>query len=146
MEIKRPIAERAGQKLGWAKGTAVYGAKGFLFLSGVVGRDPETDAYLPGMPAQTKCALEIIKERLEELGTSLENTCQIQIFVVGQFPEGIITDQGWLETWRVMQDFWKEHCPQFVEGVEPPTMTLIGVTALAGAEALVEIQVIAAIP
>ena len=58
----------------WAKGTAVKGAKGFIFLSGTEGHDPNQHfqkggGIAEGAEAQWKLALQKIKDRLEEMGS-----------------------------------------------------------------------------
>ncbi len=143
MEIKRPTDMRGGQKAPYAKGTAVTGAKGFVFLSGVTGRDPETGIPVEGIRAQTRIVWGSIKRKLEELGTSLENICHIRFDVVGQFGEGQEALQVG-EGQEALQEFWKEHCPQFIE--EPPSMTGVRVAGLVLPEMLIEITVTAAIP
>jgi len=139
VEIRRPPDLRAGQPLGWAKGAAVIGAKGFVFLSGVTGRDPKTGKPVEGVKAQTKVIFESIKRKLEELGTSLENICHIRMDWTGESAGA----------WEALQEFWKENCPRFAEDNpdrDPPAMTGLQVTALALPEMFIEVTVIAAIP
>lgn len=142
MEIKRPMGMSAGKPLGFAEGTAVFGAKGFVFLSGIIGTDPKTGITPEGIGPQTKVALEHIKESLEEFGTSLENICHVWYHVVGSFPNGIASDPKGQERRKALVEFWEEHCPN----IPRPAATEIGITALVQPELLVEITVVAAIP
>ena len=132
----------AGKPSGFAEGTAVYGTRGFVFLSGVIGTDPETGETPEGMGAQTRVALEHIKQSLEKFGSSLENICHTWYYVVGSFPNGISNDPKAQERTDALVQFWEENCP----GTHRPAATLVGVTALVRPELLVEITVIAAIP
>ena len=139
MEIRRPRDLRAGKRLEWAKGTAVTGAKGFVFLSGITGRDPKTGEVVKGgIDAQVKVIFESIKGKLEELGTSMENICHIRMDWTD--PAGVM---------EALQKVWKEHCPRFAEDNpdrDPPAMTGLQVKALALPEMLIEVTVIAVIP
>ena len=139
MEIRRPFATIAGKRMAWAKGTAVTGAKGFVFLAGATGRDPKTgEVVAGGMDAQMKVIFEDIKSRLEELGTSLENICHIRMDWTD--PTGVMD---------ALEKVWKEYCPRFAEDNpdrDPPAMTGLGVAALHAPGMLIEVSVIAAIP
>lgn len=145
MEIYRPAILRQGKAVPYAKGMAVCGAKGFVFLSGVVGEDPDTSTIPEGFGAQTTLALENIRRRLEEFGTSVENICHMWWLIVGSFPDGVIDDPRNQDRRDAEQHFWKRHCPEFVMGRTPPASTLAVVSALAKPEFLLEITVIAAI-
>ncbi len=80
MEIKRPRDVRAGKQLEWAKGTRVTGAKGFVFLSGITGRDPKTGELVKGgIDAQMDTFFSYVDAKLKELGTSMENICHIRM-------------------------------------------------------------------
>ena len=146
MEINRSPVVIGGQTQGYAKGTAVRGANGFVFLSGALGVDPDTGTVPEGMGEQTRLALEAIKARLEEYGTSLKYIMHIGIYMKGQFPDAITNDPEWKECARAMESFWREHCPEFSYKDNPPANTLVGVTSLARPEWKLEIQVTAAIP
>ena len=143
MEIYRsPVEIENGA---YAKGTRIKGANGFVFLSGSVGMDTE-DRIPETIGGQTMLAMKNLKRRLEEYGSSLENILFVRTYLKGDFPDGIINDSKFRECSAVMQDFWKEHCPEFLRQNNPPASTLIGVTSLARAEFLIEIEVKAAIP
>jgi enamine deaminase RidA (YjgF/YER057c/UK114 family) len=146
MEINRPPALWGSNPLPYAKGMAVTGAKGFVFLTGCVGEDTSTDTFPPGLGAQTTLALEDIKQKLEEFGTSLKYICHMMWHVAGEFPKGLLNDPRNQERRMAEQEFWKKYCPEFVMGKNPPASTLVIVPALVMPEMLVEITVIAAIP
>jgi len=146
MEIYRKPAFVQGNPMPFAEGMSVRGASGFVFLNGTTGRDPITETYPGGYGAQTTLALERIKRRLEEFGTSLENICHMLWHIVGEFPNGVIGDPRNQERRNAEQEFWKKHCPEFVMGNNPPASTLVVTSALARPEILLEITVIAAIP
>jgi len=139
VEIKRPPAKMAGKRLEWAKGAAVTGAKGLVFLSGVTGRDPETSEVVEGgIDAQMMAIFVEVKSRLEELGTSLENICHIRMDWTD--PSGVLD---------ALQKVWQELCPRFAldnPDRDPPPTTGVGVAALHAPGMLIEITVTAAIP
>ena len=146
MEIQRAPAMVAGKAQGYAKGTAVIGARGFAFLSGAVGIDPDTGIVPEKMGEQAKIAMECIKSRLEEYGSSLQNILHIWFYNKGQFPNGIAADPGWREAANAIEAFWEENCPEFLRGNNPPANTVVGVTSLAQPQFKIEIEVVAAIP
>lgn len=132
--VKRYPMEYGGRKMSWAKAAV---ARGLVFLSGVEGRDMETDEAPPTMRAQAENCMRKIKERLEELDSSLDNIVIMTIYV---------TDLD--EYFRERVDrhcifgFLEEHCPSFKD--VPPAETLLQVAALARRSMKIEIDVIAA--
>lgn len=132
--VKRYPMVYAGRKMSWAKAAVV---NGLVFLSGVEGRDPETDEAPPSMRAQATACMRKIKERLEEVGSSLDNIVIMTIYV---------TDLD--EYFRERVDrhcifgFLEEHCPSFAD--VPPAETLLEVAGLARRGMKIEIDVIAA--
>lgn len=132
----------------WSTGMAVWGAGGFVFLSGAEGRNPDTDVVVEGMSAQTKLALKKIKERLEEFGTSLDNICHMWFYIKGpEFPNGVVEDPKCIEMKKAADEFWVENgYPDLVREQNPPAATLLGISSLALKDMLVEITVIAALP
>lgn len=118
----------------WAKAAVV---NGLVFLSGVEGRDPATDEAPPSMRAQAASCMEKIRQRLEELDSSLENIVRLTIYV---------TDLD--EYFRERVDrhcifgFLEQHAPTFAE--VPPAETLLEVKGLARRGMKIEIDVIAA--
>ena len=145
--IKKRFPVFHGSKhMPWSKGMAVWGAGGFVFLSGTEGIDPDTDVVLEGIGAQTRLALEKIKERLEEFGTSLDNICHMWIYIAGpEFPDGVVGDSRIHEFRKVRDEFWEQYCPEFRSDRKPPATTLIGVSSLARKGMQIEIMVIAAL-
>ena len=139
MEIRRPRDVLGGKKMGWAKGTAVTGAKGFVFLAGVTGRDPKTGEMVPGgMDGQMDMIFQHIKGKLEELGTSLENICHIRL--------------EWTDSTGVkeaLEKVWKKYCPRFSQDNpdgDPPAATGVTIKALHAPDVIIEVTVTAAIP
>jgi 2-iminobutanoate/2-iminopropanoate deaminase len=132
--VKRYPMVYAGRKMPWAKAAVV---NGLVFLSGVEGRDPATDEAPPSMRAQASACMQKIKDRLEEVGSSLDNIAIMTIYV---------TDLD--EYFRERVDrhcifgFLEEHCPSFAE--VPPAETLVEVSGLARRSMKIEIDVIAA--
>jgi len=145
MEIQRSPVVVAGQHGGYAKGNSVTGAKGFVILSGSVGIDVNTGKIPGGGGEQAKLAMENIKARLEEYGSSLKNILFWRRYIKGEFPNGILNDPRYQEMDKALQEFWKENCPEFLKANNPPASTLLGVTALAQPGFLIEIEVVAAI-
>lgn len=145
MEIKRSPVVIAGQPAAYAKGSAVTGANGFVLLSGSVGVDVNTGKTPEGAREQSKLAMENIKVRLEEYGSSLKNILLVRKYIKGEFPNGIINDPIYKEIGAAFEEFWREHCPEFLKENNPPASTLLGVSGLAAPEYLLEIEVVAAI-
>jgi enamine deaminase RidA (YjgF/YER057c/UK114 family) len=145
MEIKRKPVIIGGQRRAYATGTSAVGASGFITLSGAVGEDAESGEIPDSIGKQTTIALSNIKQRLEEMGSSLENIMHIWWYLVGSFPEGISSTDEWKECARAIEYFWKNNCPDFYYKNNPPAGTLLGVTALAGPKLKIEIMVMAAI-
>lgn len=138
----------AGKKMEWTTGHAVWNMGGIVFLSGCEGRDPDTDIASPSIKVQASLALERIKVRLEEFGTSLDNILHLSYYIVGPtFPNGVQDDQKWKDVTEVLDKFWKENgVPQFCSQNYPPASTLLGISSLARKEMLIEIQVVAVLP
>ncbi len=146
--IKKSFRVFHGKELmPWSTGTAVWGAGGFVFLSGAEGIDSDTDAVVEGIGAQTRLAMEKIKERLEEFGTSLDNICHMWVYIAGpEFPDAVVGDPRMQEFRRVRNEFWDQYCPQFRSDRKPPASTLLGVSSLARKGMHIEITVVAALP
>lgn len=143
MEKKTYTTYYGGKLMEWGRGTVVKDAKGFVFLGGAGGIDPETGEVVEGAEAQTKIALEKIKSNLEEMGSSLYNIVKMIFYVAGEFPEGVGASDSWAKIHRVKEQFWREHAPELCADNNPPTFDLVGVTALGKKEMIVEIAVTA---
>ncbi|MFC2047227.1 RidA family protein [Chloroflexota bacterium] len=159
MELKRHNLFYGGKLMPFSKGTSVKGAKGFIWLSGTEGRDPESHdvklasdgvyidtEVVKGAEAQALMSWGKIKSRLEDMGSSLDNIIKIISYVVGPFPDGVANSPIWTTAYRVREEFFNQHCPDLCSAKNPPTHDLIGVAALAHKEMLIEIAVVAAIP
>ena len=131
-ELKRYPLEHSGMKMPWSKAVI---AGDFIFLSGTEGRDTKTDDIVPGMKAQCEMALMKIKERLEELGSSLKNLVLLRIYVT-DMDKYFRYEGGW-----VIDRFWKKYCPEFLDS--PPSMTLLQVAGLSRKAMEIEIEAIA---
>jgi len=144
-----------GKQVGWGKGTVVEGARGFIFLGGAEGHDPERSDPWPnpekaviveGIEAQTRLALQKIKSALEEMGSSVENIVKLVYYMVGSFPDGVARHPNYRKVAEVVGEFWAEHYPDYCRGRNPLPFDLIGVTALASKDMLIEIGCIAVLP
>lgn len=133
----------------WGKGCVVKGAKGFVFVAGCEGQDPTQDfrkggKVVEGAEAQTRLALEKIKSRLEEMGSSLDNIVTLTIYVVGPFPDGVAYSPNFRQD--VIDEFFREHCPNLASDRNPPATDLVGVAGLGLKDMVVEIGCIAVLP
>ena len=145
MEIKRSPVIIAGQPAVYAKGSVVTDPGGLVFLSGSVGIDVNTGKVPEGAGEQAELAMKNIKARLEEYGSSLKNILLVRKYIRGGFPEGIVNDPVYREIGEAIEKFWGDHCPEFLKENNPPASTLLGVSALAQPEFLLEIEVVAAV-
>jgi enamine deaminase RidA (YjgF/YER057c/UK114 family) len=134
----------------WGKGTVVTGARGFVFVAGTEGLVPDEDFSRGGMvvegpAAQTRLALEKVKSRLEEMGSSLEHIVKLTWYVVGpDFPDGVVNHPNFC--FDVWDAFFRENCPSMASDCNPPTHDLIGVSGLGIKDQVVEISCIAVLP
>ena len=145
MDIQRSPVVVAGQSAPYAKGTGVVGNRGYVWLSGSVGVDVDTGKIPEGAAEQAKLAMGNIKARLEEYGSSLKNIVHMWQYIKGQFPDGIVNDQRYIEIRSTIEEFWRQNCPEFLVENNPPASTLLGVTSLARPEFHLEIMVVAAV-
>ena len=116
----------AGQDLPFS--TAVR-ADNTLYLSGVIGTDPNADTLRPmpgGIAAETKRALEIITEELETFGSSMDKVVKCTIFLAD------------IDEWAAMNDVYITFFDT------PPARSALGANGLA-IGARVEIECIAVI-
>lgn len=98
----------------------------FLFVSGQVGREPETGRIPDGIEEQTRTCLENVKRVVEAAGSSMDRVVKATVF---------LTD---------MKDFAKmnEVYRTFFSG-DPPARSTVGVKELARPEFIIEIEAIA---
>ena len=158
MEKKTFKLYHGGQLMGWGAGCRVENAKGFVWVAGCEGQDPNVappaddmkkdfnPVVVEGAAAQTRLALEKMKARLEEMGTSLENVVHIVTYVKGPFPEGTGVVDSPNFRWDVIDEFFREHCPSFASDKNPPSWDLVGVEALAFKDMVFEIGCVAVLP
>ncbi len=149
MEKKNYKLYHGGTLMPWGKGCVVKGAKGFAFVAGCEGQDPKENIFqggkvVAGADAQMRLALEKMKSRLEEMGTSLENIVHMTVYVVGPFPDGVAKSPNYRKD--VMHQFFKENCPETAFDKNPPPLDLVGVAGLGHKDMLVEVGCIAALP
>jgi 2-iminobutanoate/2-iminopropanoate deaminase len=101
---------------------------GLLFVSGTVGRDPQSNTIASGdVRAQTRQALRRVQQQCELAGTSLDRALKLTIF---------LTD---MSLFAAMNEAYREFF-----SANPPTRSCVEVTALPDREALVEIEAIVA--
>lgn len=109
-----------------------------VFCSGKSGKLMDTGLVRSDDPAvQTKDALDMIKNMLEEAGSSLDNIVKVTMYV-----KDIPRDRD--KVYNVWLDYMRKNTSLGDEGM--PALTLVGVAALAWPEMLVEIDVTAIIP
>jgi 2-iminobutanoate/2-iminopropanoate deaminase len=104
----------------------VIGYGDLVFVSGLVGRHPETGEIAPDITAQTKQVLENIRRELELAGTSLDKVLKSTVFII---------DMSLFET---MNEAYRSFFP-----TDRPARSCVEVASLPDKDALVEIEVIA---
>jgi 2-iminobutanoate/2-iminopropanoate deaminase len=102
----------------------VYGD--LVFISGAVGRNPETAQMAADVTEQTRQTMELIQQRLLEAGSSLDMALKVTIF---------LTD---MSLFGEMNSAYRQF---FNNGF--PARSCVQVSSLPDKEALVEIEVIA---
>ncbi len=101
-------------------------AGGFVFTSGQVGVNPVTQGITKGdVAAQTKQALENVKDVLEAAGTSLDKVIKATVFLTN------------MEDFAAMNAVYRTYFPE-----NPPARSTVG-AALVSKDMLVEIEVVA---
>lgn len=104
-------------------------ANGFLFVSGNVAVDPATGKVPEGgIKEQTRQVLENLKATVESLGSSLQDTVKVGVYLVN------------VRDFSGMNEVYKEYF-----GDEPPTRTTVGIHELARRDFLIEIDLITAL-
>lgn len=95
-----------------------------VYVSGTTGTDPSGKVLAPGDAyAQTKQAIENVKNALSRLGLTLEHVVRTRIYVTQ------------IDQWQVVA---KAHAESF--GEIHPASTLVGVTRLVDPDMIVEIE------
>ncbi|MFN3622405.1 MAG: RidA family protein [Nitrososphaerales archaeon] len=125
------------QLVEWGVGAKVKGVKGFIFLSGSEGRDPATNRAVEGVRAQTRLALDKIKERLEKAGSSIDYVVKFVWYVSKREHRD--------EFIRARDEWLAENAPNLLKE-RAYASTLLLEIGLALPEMLVEVDAIAIIP
>ena len=119
----------------WEDGFGVtqgYSVNGTIYISGQVSTDDEGRVVGEGdLAAQTTQVMHNLGLALKAAGASYSNIVKITTFVVGYKPE--------------LRPIIGKARSVFFEGMEPPASTLVGVTALAAPEWLIEIEAVAVV-
>lgn len=112
-------------------------ARGFAFVAGTEGWEPTTLKIVPSIEKQTWMCLEKIRDRLLDVGTSIENAVMMTIYLTDAtdyFSEAVFSTKK----------FFSENCPKLMEVSPVATITEVG--ALARRDMKIEIDCIAAMP
>lgn len=96
-----------------------------IWVAGTVAVEPDGQAINGDMEAQTRRCIEIIESALKELGADLSHVMRTRIFVTDMSSEA-------------QAGFARAHSAAF--GKHPPASTLVGVSALAAPEFIVEVE------
>ncbi|HEX5104030.1 MAG TPA: RidA family protein [Pirellulaceae bacterium] len=116
---------------GWSHVVTTSGGK-TIHISGQVGIDAEGNLVGPGdLKRQTEQAFENLNTALAAAGATFEHVVKSTIFVVNFKPE--------------MLSVIREVRGRYFSREHPPASTLVGVTALAGAAWLIEIEATAVV-
>jgi enamine deaminase RidA (YjgF/YER057c/UK114 family) len=117
----------------WGKGAK---ASGFVFLSGVEARRESDDTPPSTMKEQLEIVMDRIKARLEEAGTSVDNTVKFVWY---------IADRSQLRDFYEARDGWlKRNAPSLLK--ERSYASTLLVVGLARVDMLVEVDCIAYVP
>lgn len=117
---------------GWTHVATSTGGK-TIWLSGQVSVNDRGEVVGKGdMKAQTRQAFENLQIGLTAVGATFRDVVKMSLYVVGLKPEHV--------------PLIREVRSQYVSPDRPPASTLVGVSALVGADWLIEIEVIAVVP
>jgi len=122
-EERRIIAVPENKNLPFS---TVVGFGDLIFVSGMIGRDPETGQIAADIVEQTRQTLANVEAQLAKAELSLVNVLKATVF---------ITDM------RLVQEMNRAYRDFFKDGL--PARSCVQVAALPDSEALVEIEVIA---
>ena len=123
MEFQRTFSGAPWEKkVGYCRGIR---AGERVFITGTAAIDDDGSTFAPGNAyAQTKRCFEIIEGALKDLGSDLSGVVRTRMFV---------TDiEQMMEYGRAHEELFRDH---------PPCTTLVGITALARPDMLIEIEV-----
>ena len=102
-----------------------------IYLAGQVSTDEEGRVVEGDLAAQTTQVMQNIGLALKSAGATYADIVKITTFVVGYRPE--------------LRPVIGKARSAFFEGIEPPASTLVGVSALAAPEWLIEIEAVAVV-
>ena len=97
-----------------------------VFISGLIGRHPETHEIGPDIASQTSQAMRNVQHQLELAGSSMDKVLKVTVFILD------------MKQFKAMNDAYRRF---FI--ADPPTRSCVEVTSLPDGDALVEIEVIA---
>lgn len=118
--------------VGWTHVATVSGGT-TIYVSGQVSVDERGAVVGAGdLRTQTRQAFQNVARALAAVGASFEDVVKTNLYVVGLKSEHV--------------PIIREVRSQFVSGDHPPVSTLVGVSALVGANWLIEIEAIAVLP
>jgi enamine deaminase RidA (YjgF/YER057c/UK114 family) len=117
---------------GWTHVATVTGGT-TVYVSGQVSVDDRGAVVGAGdLRQQTRQAFQNVARALAAVGASFVDVVKTNLYVVGLKPEHV--------------SIIREIRSQFVSSENPPVSTLVGVSALVGAEWLIEIEAVAVVP
>ncbi len=107
-----------------------------VFLSACIGKNPDADGPAPaGIADQINLALDNVRAALETAGSSMENIVKTFFLLTSLDSYG--------EVRKTETEYYEKYAPATVE--TPPSATLMVVPAVAGPDALLSYEVIAAV-
>ena len=114
---------------GWSHVVAHSGGR-TIYVSGQVGIDARGKVVGIGdLRAQTEQAWENVRLALAAVGATMHDLVKTNLYVVGLKPEHV--------------PILREVRAKFIKAEQPPASTLVGVSALVGADWLIEIEAVA---
>jgi enamine deaminase RidA (YjgF/YER057c/UK114 family) len=117
---------------GWTHVVTVTGGK-TIYISGQVAVNERGEVVGKGdLRAQTEQTYANLKHALLAAGATFRDVVKMNLYVVGLKPEHV--------------PMLREVRSRYVNAQQPPASTLVGVSALVGADWLIEIEAVAVIP
>ena len=117
---------------GWTHVVTATGGKS-VYISGQVGVNERGEVAGRGdLRAQAEQTYENLKHALAAAGAAFRDVVKMNLYVVGLKPEHV--------------PLLREVRARYVSAEQPPASTLVGVSALVGADWLIEIEAVAVVP
>jgi enamine deaminase RidA (YjgF/YER057c/UK114 family) len=117
---------------GWTQVVTASGGR-TVYVSGQVAVDARGEVVGKGdLRAQTRQAFDNVRLALAAAGATFKDVVKSNLYVVGLRPEHV--------------PVIREVRAQYVSAENPPASTLVGVSALVGADWLIEIEAVAVLP